>query len=96
MIKDKKWNAKAKNFGIVLICDGIDRIPDEFWNKLKKFGLFHESLWYNTVTKLDINGKHVKRTFDKSQTFLVSEEQYNTHSKDKPNSVRMKYDYTTK
>lgn len=60
----------SEQFGIVLICDGIDKVDQAFMDKLETYNLFDPDLCINTVLKTDINDDHVKRTFEKKDTTL--------------------------
>lgn len=87
LVNLRKSVYSPEQFGIVLICDGIDKVDPAFMNKLEFHGLFDPDLCYNTVLKTDINDDHVKRTFDKTQTILDEET--------KGRSAK-RYDYATK
>lgn len=69
----KRSDYKPEEFGVVLICDGIDRVDQDFMDKLEKYKMFDPDLCYNTVLKTDINDDHVKRTFEKKDTILDEE-----------------------
>lgn len=70
-MKDSEYN--SDQFGVVLICDGIDKVDQGFMNRLEKYKMFDPDLCYNTVLKTDINDDHVKRTFEKKDTILDEE-----------------------
>lgn len=52
-------------YAIVLICDGIDKVPGDFCEMLQKYHLFHPKPCHNSVMKLDADKNHNKRKFDK-------------------------------
>lgn len=57
-------------FGIVLVCDGIDKLDNEFMDLMIRFNLFDPEVCYNTVLKTDVNNNQVKRKFEKANTSL--------------------------
>jgi cellulose synthase/poly-beta-1,6-N-acetylglucosamine synthase-like glycosyltransferase len=73
LVNLKKSVYNSDQFGIVLICDGIDKVDQEFMDKLERHSLFDPDLCYNTVLTTDINDDHVKRTFEKKDTILDEE-----------------------
>jgi hypothetical protein len=70
--KDKNHSEyTADKFGIVLICDGIDKLPGEFVEKLMQFGLFDPEVCAHTVAKYE-NREHVKKKFVKDKAPIAS------------------------
>ena len=57
-------------FGIVLIVDGIDKLPKDFALELKKFNLFDEKVWYTATMTMNVNNDFVKKKFAKAKTSL--------------------------
>lgn len=72
--KEMKESYNQNDFGIVLIADGIAKLPTEFAEELRKHDLFDEELCYNKVARMDANEKHVLRKFTKTITTLEKEE----------------------
>mmetsp|Transcript_24440 Transcript_24440/g.21696 ORF Transcript_24440/g.21696 Transcript_24440/m.21696 type:complete len:300 (+) Transcript_24440:47-946(+) len=74
LINNDKYTLKAEQFGVVLICDGIDKVDKEFMARLEEFNLFDPEICCNTVLKTDINDEHVKRYFQKKSTPVEEDE----------------------
>ena len=56
-----------------MYVDGIDKLPAEFEEKAIEYGLFDPEICAHSVAKLE-NHKHVKKSFTKTGTFIVSPE----------------------
>ena len=64
----------------MLICDGIDKLPGEFVEKLIQFGLFDSELCAHTVAKYE-NREHVKKKFVKDKAPIASMADVSVYSK---------------
>lgn len=72
--KETKTSYSQEDFGIVLIVDGIAKLPTKFAEVLKSHDLFDEKLCHNKVARMDANNNHVLRKFTKTITTLESDE----------------------
>ena len=68
--KSDEQKYSPDRFGIVLIVDGIDKLPKDFALKLKQFNLFDEEVWYTATMTMNVNNDFVKKKFSKSKTCL--------------------------
>ena len=73
------------SFGIVLICDGIEKVNEEFLEKLIEAKVFDPELFYNNYYHTDVNDNQKMRPINVKSTI-------GEHKKD---ASRDRYDYAS-
>lgn len=73
-----KWSLKQtihpkSTIKTLMSIDGIAKLPDPFIEKLLDYHLFHPSLWAYTAARVNENGKHVMKSFKKTETTIASQ-----------------------